>query len=91
MKKVFLEILQNSQENNCARDSFYMKLQTFIPRENTRNDAHYIRYMVSMIYGLYGFLEFSWSIQACKFIKKESLTQVFSCAFCEISKNTFLQ
>ena len=27
---------------------------------------------------------------ACKFIKKETLSQVFSCEFCEISKNTFL-
>ena len=27
---------------------------------------------------------------ACNFIKKESLAQVFSCEFCEISKNTFL-
>ena len=27
--------------------------------------------------------------QACKFIKKETLTQVFSCEFFEISKNTF--
>ena len=26
---------------------------------------------------------------ACNFIKKESLTQVFSYEFCEISKNTF--
>ena len=26
---------------------------------------------------------------ACNFIKKETLVQVFSCAFCEISKNTF--
>ena len=26
---------------------------------------------------------------ACNFIKKDSLTQVFSCKFCEISKNTF--
>ena len=26
-KKVFLEILQNSQENNCARFSFLIKLQ----------------------------------------------------------------
>ena len=25
---------------------------------------------------------------ACNFIKKEALTQVFSCEFCEISKNT---
>ena len=27
--------------------------------------------------------------QTCNFIKKETLAQVFSCAFCEISKNTF--
>ena len=26
---------------------------------------------------------------ACNFIKKESLAQVFSCEFCEISENTF--
>ena len=25
----------------------------------------------------------------CNFIKKETLTQVFSCEFCEISKSTF--
>ena len=49
VKKVFLEILQNSQENTCARVSFLI----------------------------------------CNFIKKETLAQVFSCEFCEISKNTF--
>ena len=27
--------------------------------------------------------------QACNFIKKETLAQVFSCKFCEISKKTF--
>ena len=27
--------------------------------------------------------------EACNFIKKKTLTQVFSCEFCEISKNTF--
>ena len=27
--------------------------------------------------------------EACKFIKKETLAQVFSCEFREISKNTF--
>ena len=27
--------------------------------------------------------------QACNFVKKESLAQVFFCQFCEISKNTF--
>ena len=28
-------------------------------------------------------------LEACKFIKKETLAQVFFCEFCEISKNTF--
>ena len=28
-------------------------------------------------------------VEACNFIKKETLAQVFSCEFCEISKNTF--
>ena len=28
-KKVFLEILQNSQENTCARVSFLIKLQAY--------------------------------------------------------------
>ena len=27
--------------------------------------------------------------QACNFFKKETLAQVFSCKFCEISKDTF--
>ena len=27
--------------------------------------------------------------QACNFVKKETLAQVFSCEFCEISKNSF--
>ena len=55
VKKVFLEISQNSQENTCVRVSFLIKLQT----------------------------------QACNFIKKETLLQVFSCEFCEICKNNF--
>ena len=50
VKKVFLEVLQNSQESNCAR----------VPLP-----------------------------PACNFIEKETLAQVFSCKFCEISKNTF--
>ena len=55
VKKVFLEIPQNSQENTCVIVSFVMKLQA----------------------------------EACNFIKKETLTPVFSCEFYEISKSTF--
>ena len=57
MKKVFLEIWQNT----CARVSFLKKLQALGLRP----------------------------AQACNFIKKETLAQVFSCEFCEISKDTF--
>ena len=52
VKKVFLEILQNSQENNCVRVS--------LP-------------------------------EACTFIKKQTLVQVFSCEFCEISNIFFIE
>ena len=52
VKKVFLEISQNSQENTYARVPFLIKLLYY-------------------------------------FIKKETLTQMFSCDFCGISKNTF--
>ena len=34
---------------------------------------------------------FAVQASVCNFIKKETLEQVFSCEFCEISKNTFLQ
>ena len=55
VKKVFLEISQNSQENTCVRVSFLIKCRP----------------------------------KACNFIKKDTLAQVFSFRFCEISKNTF--
>ena len=53
VKKVLLEILQNSYENTYVRVCFSIKFQ------------------------------------ACNFIKKQTLTQVFSCEFCEISNNIF--
>ena len=34
-------------------------------------------------------LFFNKIVKACNLIKKETLAQVFSCSFCEISKNTF--
>ena len=53
IKKVFLEILQNSRESNCARVLVLIKLELSAT------------------------------------LLKKRLTLVFSCKFCEISKNTF--
>ena len=64
MKKVFLEIAQNSQENTCASLHFSIKLPAC---------------------GAFSFIK----IEALAH-KKETLSQVFSCEFREISKNTFL-
>ena len=40
---------------------------------------------------IYARISFLIKLQAsvCNFIKKETLAQVFSCEFCEVSKNTF--
>ena len=57
VKNVFLEILENSQENTRARVFLLIKLHA--------------------------------PVSACNFIKKDTLVQMFSCEFCEISKNTF--
>ena len=54
VKKVFLKISQNSQENTCVRVFFLIKLQ------------------------------------ACNFIAKETLAQLFSCEIVEVSNNSFL-
>ena len=54
VKKVFSEVLQNSQGNTCAR-VFLINFQA----------------------------------STCNFTKNKTLTQVFSCEFCKISKNTF--
>ena len=56
VRKLFLEISQNSQENTCVGVSFLMK---------------------------------SYRPEACKFVKKETPTQVLSFEFCEVFKNTF--
>ena len=37
----------------------------------------------------YARVSFLIKLQACNFIKKETLAQMFSCEFCEIVKNTF--
>ena len=52
IKKMFLEISQNSQKTPVPESPFFSR-------------------------------------KACNFIKKETLAQVFSCEFCEISKNKF--
>ena len=51
-EKLFLEILKNSQENTCARISFFNKVA---------------------------------GLSSATLFKKETLVQVFSCEFCEIS------
>ena len=109
IKKVFLQISQDSQENTCARvfswqifscefseiwkTTFFTKhLWATAPVFRTMSNMYDRRFLWKYrsshpeMFFKKVFLEIS-----CNFIKKETLTlaQVFSCEFCEISKNTF--
>ena len=59
---------------SIAKCDIYDKVQKQSPRGVLRNFAKFIG---KHLY------------QACNFIKKETLAQVFSCEFCRTSKNSF--
>ena len=69
---VFLEISQNSQENICARVSFFNKVHKI----HRKTPVSEFLFLIKL------------QPETCKFIKKENLAQLFSCEFREISKNT---
>ena len=77
VKKVFLQISQNSQENTCARVSFLIKLQVFSCEfcEISKNTFFY-RTPLPAAFGL-----------RHATLLKETPTKVFSCEFCEVFKN----
>ena len=80
----------------AQKSSLLQKLDSFqvIPIYGT---LQLIRLFAQDVFLLVGWLVFAllnidssqYRPQACDIIKKESLAQVFSCEFCEISKNTF--
>ena len=91
-KMVFLEILLNSQGNTCARVSFSIKsIEAVLQRcsvekaflEILQNSLENTCVRVSILIKL--------QAQACNFIKKETLAQVFYCEFCEIFKNIYFK
>ena len=63
VKKVFLEISQNSQENTCARVSFLIKLQAhsinFKSCDTMTSIAHEVKYIYEYVFwiGSYLFLK----------------------------------
>ena len=75
---VFLEILQNSQENAYARVFFLIKLQALGSFKNTFFFSRTPPVAAS-----------SSKSYACNFIKKQTRAQMFCCEFCKISKNIF--
>ena len=72
VQKLFLKISQNSQENICARISFFNKTAGLRPATLFKKTLWHR------------------SFEACNFIKKEILAQVFPRKFFKISKNNFL-
>ena len=86
VKKVLLEISQNSQENTCTRVSFLIKLQASdkgVRKNFAKFTGKHLRWSI--------FFKVT-DLKACSlinFIKKVTTALMFSCEFCEPFKNTF--
>ena len=73
MKKVFLEILQNSQENTCARVSFFNKVaDLFIKKEAL---AEVFSCEFCEIFKNIFFIEYFWWLLLIAHIKLEAATR----------------
>ena len=66
------------------KNTFFKEHLRRTASEKKLNDFTWFLYVIFITY----FKRWCLRPQACNFIKKETLTQVFSCEFCEISKNT---
>ena len=81
MKVIILEAVVR----RCSVKKLFLEISQNL-QETTRDRVFFTK--------LQAFLEISQNSQentcTSNFIKKETLTQVFSCEFCKISKNTFL-
>ena len=75
----------NFCEFNCLEDILLIKLQALCNYWSNRMDI-----LIAEALARRCVRRCSLAGLACNFIKKETLAQVFSCEFCEISKNTFL-
>ena len=63
-----------SHWNRSSRPEVFLK----IPQNSQENTCGRVSFLIKL------------QVQVCNFIKKETLVLVFSCEFCEISKNNFL-
>ena len=53
------------------------------------SDGKILMPLLSVLFHLQNYVSVFWNFEVCNFIQKETLAQVFSLEFCEISKNTF--
>ena len=93
-KKVSLKIHKETPALKSLHELQAIRLATLLKRHLRHGQKQPLKvFFLKMV-----FLEISQNSQedtsarvspACNFIKKENLAQVFSCEFCEISKNTF--
>ena len=83
---MFLRILQNSQQNTCARVSVLVTATLLKKRlRRKRFPVDFAKILVTSV-----FIE-RYRPEAYRFINKETLTQMFSCLFRKIFKNTYFE
>ena len=86
--RIILSLNTTEIFRNIANEVYKIASEIFQSKEiNHYNLRHPSLFIVPPVYCTSSLLYCR--SQACNFIKKETPVQVFSCEFCEISKNTF--
>ena len=75
VKDFFLKAVWSPPHRSSRPEVFYKKVFLEISQNSQKNICARASFLIKL--------------QALNFTKKETLAQVFSCEFCEISKNTF--
>ena len=74
---ISLNLLERHQTEAVAQECSVKQVLSEILQNSQENTCVKVSFLIKL------------QAQACYFILKETLAQVFSCEFCEISKNTF--
>ena len=69
--------------------NFYMQRDLLFKKKKSCPEIIFFRYFYSVVFFVIFEQISNFRSEACNFIKKGTLKQVFSCEFCEICKNNF--
>ena len=83
------EIYVDNRDQLCRQSIVYIVKKTEAVARGVPEEKMFLEISQGSLENTRARVSFLIKLQACNIIKKETLAQVLSCEFCEISKNTF--